>query len=138
MGIKNFLGIGKWHPDREKEPPAKDEWPKSLITMDAKGFDDFINLYPVSLVDFYSPSCGPCIEMAPAVRHLALRYKYRVAFAKVNVAENQELARRYRIMGVPNFIIFSYGKRVTSLVGKKPESTIIKALDKVLSEFESK
>ena len=138
MGIKSIMGIGKWHPDLKKEPPPRDEWPKGLIAMDAKGFDDFIDLYPVSLVDFYSPSCGPCIEMAPAVRHLALRYKHRVAFAKVNVAENQELARKYRIMGVPNIIIFSYGKRVTGMVGRKPESKIKKALDKVLSEFERK
>ena len=138
MGIRSILGIGKWQPDLDKDPPPKDEWPKGLIGMKEKGFDDFINSYPVSLIDFYSPSCGPCIEMAPTIRHLALRYKHRVAFAKVNVAEEQELARKYKIMGIPNIIIFSYGKRVTGMVGRKPEGSIIKALDKVLAEFESK
>ena len=136
MGFKRFMGMWKWQPDRNQEPPPKNEWPKGLTTIGEKEFDDFINLYPVSLIDFYSPSCGPCIEMAPAIRHLALRYKHRVAFAKVNIMEEQELSRRYKIMGVPNIIIFSYGKRVTSLLGRKPESSIMKALDKVLAELD--
>lgn len=136
MGMKNILGIGKRHSGRNREPPSRDEWPGGLTILGTKGFDDFIDKYPLTLVDFYSPTCGPCIAMSPIIRKLARRYKYQAAFAKVNIAEHQELAKRYRIMSIPNIVIFSYGKKVTRLVGKKSESSLIKALDRELSDLE--
>jgi len=132
--MKNFLGMGKQR--RNREPPPRGDWPAGLVILDTSGFDDFIEKYPVILVDFYSPTCGPCMAMAPTIRKLSRQYRHRVAFAKVNIAEHQELAKRYRIMSIPNIVIFSYGKKVNRLVGKRSESGLKKALDRALSDFE--
>jgi len=120
----------------ERTPPAKEDWPTHMKTLDQKGFDDFIEKYPVSLVDFYSPFCGPCKTMTSRLRNLSKDYKYRVAFAKIDVTENQELAKRFKIMSVPHMMVFSYGKKVGTMMGKKDVPTLTKVLDKVLAEVE--
>ena len=138
MGIKNIMGMGKRHTNRNREPPPRDEWPGGLVILGTKDFDDFIDKYPVTLVDFYSPTCGPCIAMSRTIRLVSRQYKYKAAFGKVNIAENRELAKQYKIMSIPYIVIFNYGKKVYTLMGKKSEKELIEALDRVLSKLENR
>lgn len=135
MGIKNIMGIGK---RRNRESPPKSAWPKGLVILGEKDFNDFIDLYPVSLIDFYSPTCGPCVAMSRTIRLVSRQYKYKAAFGKVNIAENRELAKRYKIMSIPYIVIFSYGKKVYTMMGKKSEKYLTEALDQVLSKIENR
>ena len=134
MGLKDLLGRKK--PESKRTPPPKEDWPTHVKALNQKGFDDFIEKYPVSLVDFYSPYCGPCKTMASRLRPLSKEYKHRVAFGKVDVTENQELAKRFKIMSVPKLMVFSYGKKEGSMLGVKNVATLTKTLDGVLSELE--
>jgi len=52
------------------------------------------------------------------------------------VIQNQTLAKRYKVTGVPNIVMFNYGKKVHTLIGKKSEFELTKALDKVLGGVE--
>ncbi len=54
------------------------------------------------LLDFTSPSCGPCRQMAPGIEQLA-----RTGFPvrKVDVGESQELAAKYRVSEIPAFLV---------------------------------
>ena len=135
MGLKDLLGRKKT--ESKRTPPPKEDWPTHVKSLDRKGFDVFIEKYPVSLVDFYSPHCGPCKTMASRLRPLSKEYKHRVAFAKVDVTRHQELAKRFKIMSVPKLIVFSYGKKVGSMLGVKSISTLTKTLDEVLAELEN-
>ena len=69
-----------------------------------------------SLVDFWAPWCGPCRMMAPVLDAVAEK-NTKVSFFKVNVDENEELSSRYRVQGIPLFVLFKDGKVVASRTG---------------------
>lgn len=133
-----FLGLKRWKPDLTRESPPKREWPTYIEPLDIRTFHDFIAKYPVSLIDFYSPACKPCKAISPQIRLLSKCYKYRIAFGKVNVFDNREIAEEYHIMSVPYLFIFSYGEKVKSLLGKNLVAEIDVALQEILAEFEKK
>lgn len=69
------------------------------------------------LVDFYADWCGPCKMMAPLVEELAVKYAGKVKIGKINVDESQDIAREYRVMSIPTFILFKDGEAVQTAVG---------------------
>lgn len=56
------------------------------------------------IVDFYSPSCGPCVMIAPAFQQLAKDYAKRAVFVKVNVNTNGETSSVYQVRSMPTFL----------------------------------
>lgn len=76
------------------------------------------------LVDFYADWCGPCKMMAPVVERLADKYQGRVKVGKVNVDENPGLARTYRVMSIPNFVMFKGGKVADTAIGGMPQEAL--------------
>ena len=69
-----------------------------------------------ALVDFWAPWCGPCRMMGPVVDELAESVK-GVSFYKINVDDQQNLAARFRVSGIPFFALFKDGKVVASRTG---------------------
>ena len=69
------------------------------------------------VVDFYADWCPPCRMMDPAVEKLAGEFAGKVKFGKLNVDDNQEIAIRYSVMGIPTLGLFRDGKLVDRLVG---------------------
>lgn len=136
MGFRDLFKLSKWKPDLNRTPPPKKSWPDHIVTLNAKKFDKFIEKYPVVIIDFWAPWCGPCKTIAPRVRQLSKMYKYKVAFGKVNIDNYKTLARRFHIMGIPNLIFFSYGVKITSLTGIKPLDEIQAKIDEILGKFE--
>lgn len=61
------------------------------------------------LIDFYSPTCGPCQAMHPVVERLAQRRRGEVMSLKVDVNSQPELASSFDIQAVPTFVVFSRG-----------------------------
>lgn len=79
------------------------------------------------VVDFYADWCPPCRMMTPAVEQLAGELAGKVKIGKLNVDENQELAIRYGVMGIPTLGLFRDGKLVDRLVGYPGGGAPIKA-----------
>jgi thioredoxin 1 len=76
------------------------------------------------VVDFWAPWCGPCRMIAPVTEKLAEEYADRVKFCKLNVDENPEMARKYRVMSIPLLLFFKDGQQVDSVLGAVPESML--------------
>ena len=69
-----------------------------------------------ALIDFWAPWCGPCRMMSPIIDEISNEVK-NVSFYKVNVDEEQELATRFRVSGIPFFALFKDGKVIASRTG---------------------
>ena len=135
MGLLDLFRLRK--SDLNREPPPKEEWPDYVISLDKRSFNMFIEKYPLSLVDFWAPWCSPCKKVSPRVRRLSKLYKGKVAFGKLNISENKDIANQYHIMSIPNLVFFCYGKKVTSLVGVKSIGDIKGKINSILKRFEN-
>ena len=68
------------------------------------------------LVDFWAEWCGPCQMMLPVIEELA-KEQTEIKVCKVNVDEQMELARQYRVMSIPTFLVFKDGEVVKRDMG---------------------
>lgn len=79
------------------------------------------------LVDFWATWCGPCQMVLPIIEELAEEVK-DAKICKVNVDEEMELAKEYRVMSIPTLIVFKDGKKVKSAVGAKSKEELLDML----------
>ncbi len=75
------------------------------------------------LVDFYATWCGPCRMMHPVIDSISSEND-NLTVAKVDVDENEELARQYGIMSVPTFLLFKDGKLIDKRIGYIPKEEL--------------
>jgi thioredoxin 1 len=85
------------------------------------------------LVDFWATWCSPCLAIAPLVKRLAGTYQGRLKVAKVDTDENQDLAARYDVTGIPCLILFKNGEPVDRIVGYVPEKMLVAMVEKHLT-----
>ena len=89
-----------------------------VINYEGNNFEEVIQSRV--LVDFYANWCGPCKMLGPVLEKVSDEIKV----VKVNVDENQELARKYGVMSIPCVILFDDGKEVKRNVGFVPEGKL--------------
>src|SRR5215472_5410556 len=76
------------------------------------------------IVDFWAPWCGPCKQLGPALERVVRDAKGAVRLVKVNIDENQEIARQLRIQSIPTVYAFRNGQPVDGFMGAIPESQL--------------
>ena len=68
------------------------------------------------LIDFWATWCGPCKTMAPIVEEIA-EERTDIKVCKIDVDQEPELARQYRVMSIPTFLVFKEGEVVKRDMG---------------------
>lgn len=108
------------------------------IVLTDSNFASEVTKYPIMLVDFWAPWCGPCRMVSPIIEQLSREYSGRVAFGKVNVDENQRIAASFGIQSIPTLIIFKGSKAVDVIIGAMPKAQIeMKLKQQLLSKNDS-
>ncbi len=85
------------------------------------------------LVDFFAEWCPPCDMLRPFLEKLAIDFKNKVFFVKVDVDQNRILSSQYDIVSIPSIKLFKDGGVVDELNGTVPEQYLRSWLEKHLN-----
>ncbi|HEX3764932.1 MAG TPA: thioredoxin domain-containing protein [Kofleriaceae bacterium] len=101
---------------------------------DAATFDRIVREATVPvLVDFWAAWCGPCRAVAPEVAHAAEALAGRALVVKVDTERHPRLAERYRVQGIPNFVVLSRGGVVDQRAGAMRHTDLMRLVDGALA-----
>ncbi len=76
------------------------------------------------VVDVWAPWCGPCHAMAPEYEKAAEAIEPAARFVKLNSDNEQAIAARLGIRGIPTMILFKQGREVGRVSGAMSASQI--------------
>ena len=97
----------------------------AAMTITARNFEEqVLKNEKTVLLDFWAPWCGPCRMLGPVVEEIAGE-RADIAVGKVNVDEEPELAKAFRVMSIPLLVVMKDGKAVTQSVGGKSKAAIL-------------
>ena len=96
---------------------------------DATFKDDVLRAERPVLVDFWAEWCAPCRKVETVLEEIANEMGDKVRIVKLNIDENPETARAYRVMSVPTLTVFKGGEPVQSVAGAKPKGDLVRLIE---------
>ena len=97
---------------------------KDPLNLDDSSFFQTISKFPLLLVDFWAPWCGPCRMMSPVIDQVGKEYMGKLVVGKVNVDENPTISRQFGISSIPTLILFKKGQAVNKIIGSVSKNKI--------------
>jgi thioredoxin 1 len=99
---------------------------------DANFVSDVLQSDVPVLVDFWAEWCTPCRKVEPLLEEIATEMSDKVRIVKLNIDENPETARAYRVMSVPTLTVFKGGQPVQSVAGARPKGDLVRLIEAAL------
>jgi len=91
------------------------------------------------VIDFWSPTCGPCMAMAQDFSDVAEQFDpNEVRFCKINTMEHPELAEPFQIRSVPTILFVHDGKILDGSVGRMSAADLGQKSEWLLSKSQRK
>ena len=99
-----------------------------LVHGNKDNFDSLVS-EGVVIVDFFANWCGPCRMLGPVLEELS-NSRSEVNVVKIDVDQEEDLARRFGVMSIPALYLFKNGKQVDNKVGFMPLEDLIEWINK--------
>jgi len=94
-------------------------------------FNEIINDDRPVIVDFHALWCGPCKAQSPVLKELAQELGDKIRVIKIDVDQNNELAMKYQIQGVPTLMIFKKGQVKYKQAGVHSKPQLISVINNI-------
>ncbi|NOR16958.1 thioredoxin [candidate division WOR-3 bacterium] len=110
--------------EEEKKKKMLIDSPDYPVILTTSNFDEATKKYPFLVIDCWAEWCAPCLMVHPIIENLSKKYKGEIAFAKLNIDENKEIAQRFGIMSIPTLLVFKNGQNIDSIIGAMPQNVL--------------
>jgi thioredoxin 1 len=104
----------------------------AAIFTDANFEQDVIKSGKLTIIDFWAPWCGPCLQLGPTIDALSKEYDGKVNIGKLNVDENPNVSVQYGITSIPCVLFIKDGKIVDKQIGLAPKGVFDKKIQKLM------
>ena len=84
------------------------------------------------LVDFWAQWCPPCRMLSPVVDEIASEKAGSAKVVKVNVDDNPELTRRFKVQSIPLLLFFKNGEVKDQMLGATNKKTLLNKLEALI------
>lgn len=91
--------------------------------IDSKEFKEVIKEGKV-VVDLYATWCGPCKMLSPILDEISEEIT-TTKFYKIDVDDNEDVAREYNVMSIPTVLVFENGNLKNTIVGLKAREYLV-------------
>ena len=100
----------------------------SVLKINQGNFESVKNSERPVLLDFYADWCGPCRMLSPVVDEIATE-REDILVGKINVDEEEELAREFGVFSSPTLVVMKGGRVVSQSAGVRPKAQILAMLE---------
>ena len=76
------------------------------------------------VVDLFATWCGPCKMLSPILDEISEEIQ-TTKFYKIDVDDNQDVAREYNVMSIPTVLIFENGELTNKIVGLRSREDLV-------------
>lgn len=91
--------------------------------IDSKEFKEVIKEGKI-VVDLFATWCGPCKMLSPIMDEMSEEIT-TTKFYKIDVDDNEDVAREYNVMSIPTILVFENGNLVNTIVGLRGKEYLV-------------
>lgn len=109
-----------------------------VLELTKNNFDDQLKkTNKIILVDFWASWCNPCQILNPIINELEKEYQNKALITKVNVDNNQDIAKKYNIKSIPTLLFFKNEKLLDQVIGIITKEQIQEKLNNLINKLNS-
>ena len=87
-----------------------------ILQLNDRNINSVLKKEKLVLIDFWAEWCGPCLMMNSAIEKFATESK-DIRIAKVNADLNRKLLKKFKIRGLPQFVLMKNGEEIKRHAG---------------------